>query len=222
MSQTRLIQQPEEIWMDNEKPIKRKEGVEIDRLNRFGLDGSINARFRQASIDQLHLHKDLVDDFKTDQNNEIDFKRMSQFRAQFLPNGGLMGERLQKTISMYRAANKSKSGSGRLINDRAQSGESPYAYQNFGSMDRMNHTVSTGFPTKLRPGSQMIKPIPRKPVSRQSIEDLIKNPTIDTKIEFNLAKAPLDMQILGSQKVTGLTNLKKDQGAKLKQEFRLP
>ena len=50
MSQTKLVQ-PGEIWMDNEKPIKKKEGVEIDRLNRFGLDGSINARFRQASID---------------------------------------------------------------------------------------------------------------------------------------------------------------------------
>ena len=57
---------------------------------------------------------------------------MSQFRAQFLPNGGLMGERLQKTISMYRAPNKSKDGSGRLFNDRAQTGESPYAYHNFG------------------------------------------------------------------------------------------
>ena len=43
---------------------------------------------------------------------------MSQFRAQFLPNGGLMGERLQKTISMYRVPDKSKDGSGRLMNDR--------------------------------------------------------------------------------------------------------
>ena len=221
MSQTKQMQ-PGEIWVDNERPIKRKEGTEIDRLNRFGLDGSINARFRHASIDQLHLHKDLVDDFKTDQDNEIDFKRMSQFRAQFLPNGGLMGERLQKTISMYRAANKSTNGSGRLMNNRVQSGESPYAYQNFGQMDRMNHTVSTGFSTKLRPGSQMIKPVPRKPISRQSIELLIKNPTINTQIEFDLAKAPLDLQVVGSQKVTGLTNLKKEQGAKLKQEFRLP
>ena len=32
---------------------------------------------------------------------------MSQYRAQFLPQGGLMGERLQKTISLYRAQNKS-------------------------------------------------------------------------------------------------------------------
>ena len=89
-------------------------------------------------------------------------------------------------------------------------------------MDRMNHTVSTGFSTKLRPGSQLIKPVPRKPISRQSIELLIKNPTINTQIEFDLAKAPLDLQVVGSQKVTGLTNLKKEQGAKLKQEFRLP
>ena len=57
-------------------------------------------------------------------------------------------------------------------------------------MDRMNHTVSSGFPTKLRSGSQMIKPIPRKPTSRQSIEYLIKNPTINTQIEFDLAGAP--------------------------------
>ena len=49
----------------------------------------------------------MLDDFKNGGDDNVDFKRMSQYRAQFLPNGGLMGERLQKTISMYRAANKS-------------------------------------------------------------------------------------------------------------------
>ena len=52
--------------MDNDRSIKRRDDIQIDRLNRFGLDGSINARFRHASIDQIHLHKDLVDDFRTD------------------------------------------------------------------------------------------------------------------------------------------------------------
>lgn len=140
MGKTKTMQ-AEEIWVDNDRSIKRRDDIQIDRLNRFGLDGSINARFRHASIDQIHLHKDLVDDFRTDQNNKIDFKRMSQFRAQFLPNGGLMGERLQKTISMYRVPNKSKDGSGRLMNGRVQTGESPYASHNFGYKDRMNQTM---------------------------------------------------------------------------------
>ena len=80
MGKTKTMQ-AEEIWVDNDRSIKRRDDIQIDRLNRFGLDGSINARFRHASIDQIHLHKDLVDDFRTDQNNKIDFKRMSQFRA---------------------------------------------------------------------------------------------------------------------------------------------
>ena len=55
-----------EMWVDKDRTIKRRDDIEIDRLNRFGLDGSINARFRHASIDQLHLHKDLVEDFRND------------------------------------------------------------------------------------------------------------------------------------------------------------
>ena len=65
MGKTKTMQ-PEEIWVDNDRSIKRRDEIQIDRLNRFGLDGSINARFRHSSIDQLHLHKDLVDDFRTD------------------------------------------------------------------------------------------------------------------------------------------------------------
>ena len=65
MSKTKTVE-PGEMWVDKDRSIKRRDDIEIDRLNRFGLDGSINARFRQASIDQLHLHKDLVEDFRND------------------------------------------------------------------------------------------------------------------------------------------------------------
>ena len=65
MSRTKTME-PGEMWVDKDRSIKRRDDIEIDRLNRFGLDGSINARFRHASIDQLHLHKDLVEDFRND------------------------------------------------------------------------------------------------------------------------------------------------------------
>ena len=80
MNRTKTTE-PGEIWVEKDRSIKRRDDIEIDRLNRFGLDGSINARFKHASIDQLHLHKDLVEHFKTEKDDEIDFKRMSQFRA---------------------------------------------------------------------------------------------------------------------------------------------
>ena len=56
---------------------------------------------------------------------------MSQYRAQFLPQGGLMGERLQKTISLYRAQNKSlhehKNSAGTLeVRDPKSSELDPY------------------------------------------------------------------------------------------------
>jgi len=54
-----------------------------------------------------------MDDFrKESQNNfgepkNFDYKRMSAYNAQFLPQGVIMGERLQKTICRFRTANKS-------------------------------------------------------------------------------------------------------------------
>ena len=65
-----------EFFINNDRSAKKRQDTEIDRLNRFGLDGS-NSRFKHASIDQLHLHRDLVDEFKNDKDNDIDFKRMS-------------------------------------------------------------------------------------------------------------------------------------------------
>ena len=56
-----------------------------------------------------------------------------------------MGERLQKTISMYRAANKSKDSMSRAVDDRAKTGLNPYVQQSHGSGDKMNHTMSSGF-----------------------------------------------------------------------------
>ena len=56
-----------------------------------------------------------------------------------------MGERLQKTISMYRAANKSKDGISRMGDDRAKTGLNPYVQQSLGRGDKMNHTMSGGF-----------------------------------------------------------------------------
>ena len=56
-----------------------------------------------------------------------------------------MGERLQKTISMYRAANKSKDGISRMGEDRAKTGLNPYVQQSLGRSDKMNHTMSGGF-----------------------------------------------------------------------------
>ena len=50
MNKTKTTE-PGEIWVDKDRSIKRRDDIEIDRLNRFGLDGSINARFRHASID---------------------------------------------------------------------------------------------------------------------------------------------------------------------------
>ena len=56
---------------------KSSDNVQIDRLGRFGLDGSVNAIYKEKGIDQLQPHTDLLDDFKNGGNDNIDFKRMS-------------------------------------------------------------------------------------------------------------------------------------------------
>ena len=85
----------------------------IEKLGRFGLDGSVNAMFKEKNLNQIKPHFELMDDFrKESQNNfdepkNFDYKRMSAYNAQFLPQGVVMGERLQKTICRFRTANKS-------------------------------------------------------------------------------------------------------------------
>ena len=60
----------------------------IEKLGRFGLDGSINAMFKERNLDQLKPHNELMDEFKRESNDEqqnFDYKRMSAYNAQFLP-----------------------------------------------------------------------------------------------------------------------------------------
>ena len=124
-----------------------------------------------------------------------------------------MGERLQKTISMYRAANKSKDGSGRMSNDRAHTGQSPYAQQTFGNSDKMNQTMSGTFPSKGRSVSQLIKPAPRRVASRQSIDCglILKNPPSGVPTtEIGKAQTPVDLQVVGTQKSTEVIERFKD------------
>jgi hypothetical protein len=55
----------------------------------------------------MQPHKELLSHFKTDSADqiggaeEIDFKKMSQHRAQLLPLGGMLGERISKSITLY-------------------------------------------------------------------------------------------------------------------------
>ena len=78
--------------------------MNVNRLEQLGLKAGPNLNSGK-NLDQMQPHIDYPNEFVRDSiapgQAKLDFKRISQHRAQQLPLGGLLGERIAKSMSLY-------------------------------------------------------------------------------------------------------------------------
>ena len=92
----------------NLSSVDEKANLQKKRLELLNLDHKSQPNLKKkCSLDIMQSLKELLMHFKTDSADhigsaeEINFKKMSHNRAQLLPLGGKLGERVSKSLTFY-------------------------------------------------------------------------------------------------------------------------